>query len=148
MVHEVTFQCALLYQEVHHPSTAGCCFCFVSVSSFYLELFLHSSTVAYWAPTDLGSFSFSVLSLCLFMLFMGFTEVVCHSLLQWTMFCKNSPPWSIRPQPIQLWIWLVMEVNSNAVNRNTAQEPGMLGPWIKANWKWSNRRWQEWTSTC
>ena len=21
----------------------------------------------------------------------------------------------------------------------------MLGPWIKANWKWSNRRWQEWT---
>ena len=92
MVHEVKFQCDLLYQEVHHPSTAGCCFCFVSVSSFYLELFLHSSPVAYWAPTDLGSFSFSVLSLCLFMLFMGFTEVVCHSLLQWTMFCKNSPP--------------------------------------------------------
>ena len=23
----------------------------------------------------------------------------------------------------------------------------MLGPWIKANWKWSNRRWQEWTVT-
>ena len=23
----------------------------------------------------------------------------------------------------------------------------MLGPWIKSNWKWSNRRWQEWTST-
>ena len=20
----------------------------------------------------------------------------------------------------------------------------MLGPWIKVNWKWSNRRWQEW----
>ena len=29
----------------------------------------------------------------------------------------------------------------------TAQEPGMLGPWIKANWKWSNGRRQEWTST-
>ena len=26
---------------------------------------------------------------------------------------------------------------------NIAQEPGMSGPWIKANWKWSNRRWQE-----
>ena len=24
---------------------------------------------------------------------------------------------------------------------------GMLGPWIKANWKWSNRRWQEWMWT-
>ena len=23
------------------------------------------------------------------------TEVVCHSLLQWTMFCQNSPPWTI-----------------------------------------------------
>ena len=22
-------------------------------------------------------------------------------------------------------------------------EPGMLGPWIKPNWMWSNRRWQE-----
>ena len=21
-----------------------------------------------------------------------------------------------------------------------------VGPWIKANWKWSNRRWQGWTS--
>ena len=23
------------------------------------------------------------------------TEVVCHSLLLWTMFCQNSPPWPI-----------------------------------------------------
>ena len=23
------------------------------------------------------------------------TEVVCHSLLQWAMFCQNSPPWPI-----------------------------------------------------
>ena len=55
------------------PSTTGCCFCFGSVSSFFLELFLHSSPVAYWAPTDLGSSSFSVLSFCLFILFMGFS---------------------------------------------------------------------------
>ena len=31
---------------------------------------------------------------------MGFsrqdTEVVCHSLLQWTTFCQTSPPWPIR----------------------------------------------------
>ena len=30
-----------------------------------------------------------------------------------------------------------MEVKSDSVKRNSAQEPGMLGPWIKANWKWS-----------
>ena len=43
-------------------STTGCCFCFGCVSSFFLELFLHWSPVAYWAPTDLGSSSLSVLS--------------------------------------------------------------------------------------
>ena len=42
-------------------------------SSFFLELFLHWSPVAYWAPTDLGSSSFSILSFCLFILFMGFS---------------------------------------------------------------------------
>ena len=31
-----------------------------------------SSPVAYWAPTDFGSSSFSILSFCLFILFMGF----------------------------------------------------------------------------
>ena len=38
-------------------STTGCCFCFGSVSSFFLELFLHFSPLAYWAPTDVGSSS-------------------------------------------------------------------------------------------
>jgi len=54
--------------------TTGCCFCLGSVSSFFLELFLHWSPVAYWAPTDLGSSSFSVLSFCLFILSMGFSR--------------------------------------------------------------------------
>ena len=52
-------------------STTGYCFCFSSILSFFLELFLHWSPVAYWAPTDLGSSSFSILSFCLFILFMG-----------------------------------------------------------------------------
>ena len=48
-----------------------CCFHFGSASSYLLKLFLHWSPVAYWALTDLGSFSFSILSFCLFILFMG-----------------------------------------------------------------------------
>ena len=37
-------------------------------------------------------------------------------------------------------MWLVMEVKSDALVKNSiAQEPEMLGPWIKANWKWSNK---------
>ena len=55
-------------------STTGCCFCFGSVSSFFLELFLHSYPVAYWARTNLGSSSFNVLSFCLFILFMAFSR--------------------------------------------------------------------------
>ena len=55
-------------------STTGCCFCFVCVSSFFLEVFLHWSPVTYWAPTNLGSSSFSVLSFCLFILFIGFSR--------------------------------------------------------------------------
>ena len=55
-------------------STTGCCFCFGSIPSFFLELFLHWSPVAYWAPTNLGSSSFSILSFCLFMLFVGFSR--------------------------------------------------------------------------
>ena len=49
-------------------------FCFGSIPSFFLKLFLHWSPVAYWAPTDLGSSCFSVLSFCLFILFMGFSR--------------------------------------------------------------------------
>ena len=59
-------------------STTGC-FYFGLVSSFFLELFLHWSPTAYWAPTDLGSSSFSVLSFCLFILFMGFSRQECWS---------------------------------------------------------------------
>ena len=45
-----------------------------SISSFFLELVLHWSPSAYWAPTNLGSSSFNVLSFCLFILFMGFSR--------------------------------------------------------------------------
>ena len=55
-------------------STTGYCFCFGSIPSFFLELFLHWSPVACWAPTDLGNSSFSILSFCLFILFMGFSR--------------------------------------------------------------------------
>ena len=91
------------------PFTTGCCFCFGSIPSFFLELFLHWSPVAIWAPTDLGSSSFSILSFYLFILFMGFsrqdTEVVCHFLHQWTTFCQTSPPWPTHPEwPHMAWL--------------------------------------------
>ena len=74
---DLTFQVPMQYCSLQHwtllsspvTSTIECCFCFGSTSSFFLELFLHWSPVAYWAPTDLESSSFSFLSFCLFILF-------------------------------------------------------------------------------
>ena len=79
---DLTVQVPKQYCSLQHqtflPSpatkTTGCCFCFGSIPSFFLELFLHWSPVACWAPTNLGSSSFSVLSFCFFILFMGFSR--------------------------------------------------------------------------
>ena len=69
--------CSLQHQSLLPspvPFTTECCFCFGSIPSLFLELFLHWSPVAYWAPTDLCSSSFSILSFHLFILFMGFSR--------------------------------------------------------------------------
>ena len=79
---DLTFQVPMQYCSLQDQtlllspvtSTTGYCFCFGSIPSFFLELFLHWSPVAYWAPNDLGGFSFSILSFCLFILFMGFSR--------------------------------------------------------------------------
>ena len=48
------------------PPTTGHFFCIGSIPSFFLELFLHWSPVACWAPTYPGSSFLSILSFCLF----------------------------------------------------------------------------------
>ena len=79
---DLTFQVPIQYCSLQHwtllpspvTSTTGHCFCFDSISLFFLELFLYWSPVAYWAPTDLGSSSFGAIYFCLFILFMGFSR--------------------------------------------------------------------------
>ena len=46
----------------------------ILLSLHLFTLFLHWSPVAYWAPTDLGSSTFSVLSFCVFILFIRFSR--------------------------------------------------------------------------
>ena len=87
------------YHYQSHPQL-GVVFPLV-LSSLILELFLHWSPVAHWAPTGLGSSSFSVISFCLFILFMGFSRqeywsglpfpsLVDHILLELsTMICPS-----------------------------------------------------------
>ena len=103
---DLTFQVPMQYCSLQHrtlllspvTSTTGYWFCFGSIPSFSLELFLHWSPVAHWAPTDLEGSSFSVLfafSYCSWGSQGNNTELICHSLLQWTVFCQTSPPWPI-----------------------------------------------------
>ena len=107
---DLTVQVPMQYCSLQHQtlllspvtSTTGYCFCFGSIPSFFLELFLHWFAVAYWAPADLGR-SVSYLSVSYVFAFSYCSwgsqgknaEVVCHSLLQWTTFCQNSPPWPV-----------------------------------------------------
>ena len=78
---DLTFQVPMQYCSLQHQTlllspvtpTTGCCFCFGSISSLFLELFLHWSPGAY-CSSNLGILSFSVLSFCLFKLFMGFSS--------------------------------------------------------------------------
>ena len=84
---DLTFQVPMQYCSLQHwtlllssvTSTTGCCFCFGSIPSFFLELFLHWSPAAYWAPTDLGNLSFSVLSFCFSYGSWGFSRQECWS---------------------------------------------------------------------
>ena len=58
---DLTFQVPIQYCSLQHQtlllspvtSTTRYCFCFGSITSFFLELFLHWPPVAYWAPTNL-----------------------------------------------------------------------------------------------
>ena len=101
---EKMFQVPVQYCSLQHwmllplpvTSTVGRCFHFGSISSFFLESFLHYSRVASWTPTDLGSSSsvsyIFAFSYCSWVTQGKNTEVVCHSLFQLTTFCQTSPP--------------------------------------------------------
>ena len=75
---DLTFQVPMWYCSLQHwtlllspvTSTTGCCFCFGSISSVFLELFLHWSPVVFLTPTS----SFFVLSFYIFILFMLFSR--------------------------------------------------------------------------
>ena len=58
---------------------------------------------------------------------------------KWRNKPRKNEGMELKQNNTQLWMWLVMEVKSDAVTNVRSMN--------QANWKWSNRRWQEWTST-
>ena len=116
---DLTFQVPMQYCSLQHwtlllspvTSITGYCFCFGSIPLFFLELFLHWCPVAYWAPTDLGSSSFSILSFCLLILFMGFSRQEQWSGLPFPSpvdhILSDLPPWPNRlGWPHMAWLSL------------------------------------------
>ena len=117
---DLTFQVPMQYCSLQHrtlllspvTSTTGYGFCFGSIPSFFLELFLHCSSVAYWAPTDLGSSSYSILSFCLFILFMGLKgrgtrdqiANICWIMEKAIEFQKSIYFCLTLPKPLPVWI--------------------------------------------
>ena len=101
---DLTFQVPMQYCSLQHHTlllspvtpTTGYCFCFGSIPSFFLELFLH------WSPVHIGHLLTWGVHLSVSYLFAFSwgsqgknTEVVCHSLLQWITYCQTSPPWPV-----------------------------------------------------
>ena len=114
---DLTFQVPMQYCSLQDwtllispvTSTTGCCFCFGSIPSFFLELFFYWFPVAFWAPTDSGSSPFSILSFCLFMLFMGFSR---------------QEYWSGLPFPSPVDHILSESINSYSLNSYKRKETG------------------------
>ena len=73
-------------------------------SSFFLELFLYFSAVAYWEPTILGSSSFSVISFCLFTVH----GLLKASMLKWFAIPFSSGPHFVRTLHDDPWSWVAL----------------------------------------
>ena len=64
------------------------------------------------------------------------TEVVCHSLLQWTMFCQDSPPWSVHlGWPYTAWHSMHTHTQNSIdsefwVNENEQKENVCVCVWV------------------
>ena len=104
LIFQVPIQyCSLQYWTLHLPpekSTVEHHFHFGWTDSFFLELLviaLCSCPAAYWTLSDLGAhtlvsylFDFSH---CSWSFHSKNSGLICHSLLQWTIDCQNSPLW-------------------------------------------------------
>ena len=119
---DLTFQVPVQYCSLQHWTlllspvtyTTGCCFHSGSVFfilSGVISPLISSIILGTYLPGELifRCPIFLPFSYCSWGSQGKNTEVVCHSLLQWTTFCQNSPPW-----PIHLWwpytAWLIVSL--------------------------------------
>ena len=107
---DLIFQFPMQYCSLQHwtlivspvTSATGYCLCFGSIPSFFLELFLHWSPVAYWALIKLGIPLSVSYHFAFFILFMGFSrQEYCSGLPFPSQVDHILLALSIRP--VQVW---------------------------------------------
>ena len=98
---DLIFQVLMQYCYLQHwtlllspvTSTTGCCFCFGSISSFFLELFLHWSLIAYLGTFQPRKFIFQCQTLSPFRTDHG---VLKARILKWLTIPFSSGPCFVR----------------------------------------------------
>ena len=89
----ILFFAASDFTPITGISTTGHYFCFGSISSFFLELFLQSSPIAYWVPSNPGEFIFQYY---IFLPFHTIYGVLKARVLKWFASPFSSGPYFIR----------------------------------------------------
>ena len=138
-VHYCFYSIRLYFHHQSHPQLHIVFASFGSIPSFFLELFLHWSPVAYWAPTNLGCSSFSVLSFCLFILLLGFSRQECWSGLPFPSpvdHVLSEPSTMTRPS----WVALYgMDYNFVELDKAVIQVISLVSfllLWAPSHWGW------------
>ena len=134
---DLTVQVPMQYCSLQHrilllspvTPTAGYCFCFGSIPSFFLELFLHWSPVAYWVLLTWGvslsvSYHFAF-AYCSWGSQGKNTQVVCHSLLQWTKTIQFSSVQSLSCVRPFVTPWIVARQASLSITLENHKKLGL-----------------------
>ena len=109
---DLIFQVPMQYYSLQHrtlllspvTSTSGYCFCFGSIPSFFLELFLHWSPVAYWAFIyQPGEFLFQY---PVILPFHTVHAVLKARILKWFAIPFSSGPHPVRPLHHAVYYWV------------------------------------------
>ena len=145
---DLTFQVPMQYCSLQHRTlllspvtpTAGYCFCFGSLPSFFLELFLHWSPVAYWALPTWGG----PLSVSSHFAFSYGSWGSQGKILKWFAIPFSSGPHSVllfREFQMQNWVFLLVEHGCKLGKpprsygtRRGSQVPGPSLPVLPLNW--------------
>ena len=120
----VLFFIASEFISITITSTSGCCFCLTQRLQSFFSYF---STLLQQHIGDLSTWGVQLSASYLFAFSYSSwasqdenTEVACHSLLHWTTFSQNSPPWCVCLGWTYM-AWLILTWHSvRLVERNTA----------------------------